>query len=102
MEALVVLGQVAGLVEHLVALYALVEPVLRDIVRTGIRAGHLMLLRNQRGFFFILDFVLNDYRTGLPLYLRQVVVRLEGLLLTMMMILLLLLLLVLHVESRDE
>lgn len=54
-EALVVLRQVARLVEDLVALDALVKAVLGNIVRAGIGAGHLMLL--------------GDHRVGLSIFL---------------------------------
>lgn len=43
-EALVVLRQVASLVEYLVAFDALVKAVLGNVVRTGVRTGHLMFL----------------------------------------------------------
>lgn len=81
-EALVVLRQVAGLVEDLVALDALVKAVLRYIMRAGVRAGHLMLLRDhgaplQLRLLFELT---SDVRVQLLLrlyHLRQIVVRLE-------------------------
>lgn len=82
-EALVVLRQVAGLVEDLVALDALVKAVLRDIVRAGVGAGHLMLLRDHRvpftQFVTLLELP-TDVRIQLLLrlnHLRQIVVRLE-------------------------
>lgn len=50
-EALVVLRQVASLVEYLVALDALVKTVLGYVVRTGVGTGHLMFLRDHRVHF---------------------------------------------------
>lgn len=46
-EALVVLREVASLVENFVTLDALVKALLRYVVRAGVRAGNLMLLRNN-------------------------------------------------------
>lgn len=80
-EALIVLRQVASLVEDLVALDALVKAVLRNIVRAGVGAGHLMLLGDHDVPFHLLTlFELSaDVRVQLFLrsdHLRLVVVRL--------------------------
>lgn len=50
-EALVMLRQVASLVEELVALDALVKAILGNVVRAGVGTGHLMLLSDHRNAF---------------------------------------------------
>lgn len=85
-EALVVLRQVASLVEDLVALDALVKAVLGNVVRASVGAGHLMLLsdhRNALRFRILLRESAALVRTQFILHvhlLRQIIVRLEILL----------------------
>lgn len=69
-EALIVLRQVASLVEDLVALDALVKTVLRNIVRTSVGAGHLMLLRDHDVSFRLLILYKLSADVRIQLFLR--------------------------------
>lgn len=81
-EALVMLRQVASLVEDLVALDALVKAVLGNIVRAGVRTGHLMFFRDDGVTlrFVILPDLSTDVRIQLLLrlnHLGQIIIRFE-------------------------